>query len=177
MRSTSDAAAMSLNRWNPRSAPKAFAEAVAVSWCDVQTAFSSYWGSALGAGTWALAPQPLPPCVTVAPTMPVRMVSAMVASLLSGAVAPACLCAVDQAHAGATEARVVRRELGIIQCILNCLLSIVAGFVWRVEEEVGIPKQTIRQMPRAIYLYTCASPKPQVVVSFRSASLTLVCGV
>jgi hypothetical protein len=46
MRSTSGAAAMSLNRWNPRSAPNALAEAVAVSWCDVQTAFSSYWDGA-----------------------------------------------------------------------------------------------------------------------------------
>ena len=27
----------------------------------------------------------------------------------------------------------VRRELGIIRCMLNCLLSIVAGFLWRVE--------------------------------------------
>src|SRR5439155_15835393 len=85
------------------------------------------------AGTCALAPQPLPPCVTVAPTMPVRMVSAIVVSLLSGAVAPAYPCAVDQAHAGTTEARAVRRARGIIWCILNCLLSIVAGLVWRVE--------------------------------------------
>src|SRR5256885_158453 len=65
--------------------------------------------------------------------MPVRMVSAIVVSLLSGAVAPAYPCAVDQAHAGTTEASVVRRTRGIIRCILNCLLSIVAGFVWRVE--------------------------------------------
>src|SRR5215510_4947132 len=129
MRSTSDAAAMSLNRWNPRSAPKAFAEAVAVSWCDVQTAFSSYWGSALGAGTWALAPQPLPPCVTVAPTMPVRMMLAMGASLLLGVVQHVCPWAVDQAHAGATEATAVRRALGIRRCLLSCLCSIVAGFV------------------------------------------------
>src|SRR5687768_6125575 len=74
--------------------------------------------------------------------MPVRMVSAMVASLLSGAVAHACPCAVAQAHACATEARVVRRELGIIRCILNCLLSIVAGFLWRVEGGGGVPKKT-----------------------------------
>ena len=56
---------------------KNLAEAAAVSSCDVQIAFSSYWGSALSAGTWALAPQPLPPCVTVAPTMPARILSAM----------------------------------------------------------------------------------------------------
>jgi hypothetical protein len=65
----------------------------------------------------------------------------MIAFLLSGAVAPACPCAVDQAHAGATEARVVRRALGIIQCILNCLLSIVAGFLWRVEGGSGKTKK------------------------------------
>jgi hypothetical protein len=88
-----------------------------------------------------LAPQPLPPCVTVAPTMPVRMVSAMIASLLLGADAHACPCAVDQAYAGATEARVVRRELGIIRCILNCLLSIVAGFLWCVEGGGGDTKK------------------------------------
>jgi hypothetical protein len=88
-----------------------------------------------------LAPQPLPPCVTVAPTMPVRMVSAMVASLLLGAVAYAFPCAVDQAHAGATEARVVRRQLGIMRCIRNCLLSIVAGFLWRVEGGGGDTKK------------------------------------
>ena len=89
------------------------------------------WEKRDGVCSYAL--QPLPPCVTVAPTMPVRMVSAIVVSLLSGAVAPAYPCAVDQAHAGTTEARVVRRAPGIIRCILNCLLSIVAGFVWRVE--------------------------------------------
>src|SRR5712691_13467390 len=89
----------------------------------------------------ALAPQPLPPCVTVAPTMPVRMVSAMVASLLSGVVQHACPCAVDHAHACATEARAVRRERGIIWCILNCLLSIFAGFLWRVEGGGGDTKK------------------------------------
>src|SRR5262245_61913685 len=73
--------------------------------------------------------------------MPVRMVSAMVASLLSGAVAHACPCTVDQAHACATEARVVRRQLGIIRCILNGLLSIVAGFLWRVEGGGGDTKK------------------------------------
>ena len=41
MRSTSGCAAMSLNRWNARSAPNAAAEALAVSSCAVQTAFSS----------------------------------------------------------------------------------------------------------------------------------------
>jgi len=48
---------------------------------------------------------------------------------------------VDQAHAGATEASVVRREPGIIRWILNDLLSIVAGFVWRVEGGGGETKQ------------------------------------
>jgi hypothetical protein len=65
----------------------------------------------------------------------------MVASLLSGAVAHVCPCAVDQAHARATEARVVRYQLGIIRCILNYLLSIVAGFVWRVEGGGGDTKK------------------------------------
>ena len=37
MRSTSGSAAMSLNRWNARSAPNAAAEASAVSSCEVQT--------------------------------------------------------------------------------------------------------------------------------------------
>jgi hypothetical protein len=69
------------------------------------------------------------------------MVSAIVASLLSGAVAPAGPWAVEQAHAGATEARVVRRERGIIRWILNSLLSIVAGFVWRVEGGGGHTKK------------------------------------
>src|SRR6185503_10534218 len=75
MRSTSRSPAMSLNRWNARSAPNALAEALAVSSCEVQTAFSSYCGRAFRAGTWALAPQPLPPWVTVAPTMPTRILS------------------------------------------------------------------------------------------------------
>jgi len=57
----------------------------------------------------------------------------MVASLLSRAVEHACPCDVDHAHACSTEARAVRRELGIIRCILYFLLSVVAGFVWRVE--------------------------------------------
>src|SRR2546427_292419 len=65
--------------------------------------------------------------------MPVRMVSAMGASLLSGVVQLACPWAVDQAHAYATEASVVRRARGIIRCLLTGLLAIVAGFVWRVE--------------------------------------------
>src|SRR5262245_43302182 len=73
--------------------------------------------------------------------MPVRMVSAMVASLLLRAVQPACPWAVDQAHAGATEARVVRRELGIIRCILNGLSPIMAGFVWHVEGGGGDTKK------------------------------------
>ena len=41
MRSMSGCAAMSLNRWNARSAPNAAADALAVSSCAVQTAFSS----------------------------------------------------------------------------------------------------------------------------------------
>jgi hypothetical protein len=65
----------------------------------------------------------------------------MVASLLSGAVEPACPRDVDQAHACSTEARAVRRELGIIQCILYFLLSIVAGFLWRVEGGGGDTKK------------------------------------
>src|SRR5215510_9858464 len=85
MRSTSGAAAISLNLWNPRAAPNALAEAAAVSSCAVQTAFSSYSGSALSAGTWALAPQPLPPCVTVAPTMPTRILSAIRSLRVMGA--------------------------------------------------------------------------------------------
>src|SRR6266852_2644972 len=47
----------------------------------------------------------------------------------------------SDAHAGATEARAVRRELGIIRCILYFLLSIVAGFVWRVEGGGGDTKK------------------------------------
>ena len=35
----------------------------------------------------------------------------------------------------------VRRELGIIRCILNGLLSIVAGFLWRVEGGGGDTKK------------------------------------
>jgi len=41
------------------------------------TAFSSYSGNACNAGTCAFAPQPLPPGVTVAPTIPTRILSAM----------------------------------------------------------------------------------------------------
>jgi hypothetical protein len=65
----------------------------------------------------------------------------MVASLLSGAVEQACPGDVDYAHACSTEARAVRRELGIIRWILYCLLSIVAGFVWRVEGGGGDTKK------------------------------------
>ena len=32
-------------------------------------------------------------------------------------------------------------QLGIIRCILNCLLSIVAGFLWRVEGGGGDTKK------------------------------------
>jgi hypothetical protein len=35
----------------------------------------------------------------------------------------------------------VHRALGIIRCILNCLLSIVAGFLWRVEGGGGETKK------------------------------------
>src|SRR4029453_9839839 len=98
-------------------------------------------GRRWSAGTWALAPQPLPPWVTVAPTMPVRMVSPIVAYLLSGAVAHACPCAVEQTPEGATEANVVHRQLGIIQCIRKGLPSIVAGFLWRVEGGDGDTKK------------------------------------
>src|SRR5215831_16640304 len=80
-RSTSEAAAMSPNRWKPRAAPNAAAEAFAVSSCAVQTAWSWYWGRTFRAGTWALAPQPLPPCVTVAPTIPTRILSGIGVSL------------------------------------------------------------------------------------------------
>src|SRR5262244_34334 len=81
MRSTSGAAAMSPNRWKPRTASNATAEAFAVSSCAVQTAWSWYWGRTFRAGTWALAPQPLPPCVTVAPTIPTRILSGIGVSL------------------------------------------------------------------------------------------------
>src|SRR5688572_23610148 len=77
MRSTSGCAAMSPNRWNACRAPNAAADALAVSSCAVQTAVSSYRGEAFRAGTCALAPQPLPPWVTVAPTMPTRILSVM----------------------------------------------------------------------------------------------------
>jgi hypothetical protein len=65
----------------------------------------------------------------------------MVASLLSRAVQPVCPCDVDHAHACSTESRAVRRVLGIIQYILFFLLSIVAGFLWRVEEGGGDTKK------------------------------------
>ena len=61
---------MSLMSWKASSAPNFSFEACAVSSRDVHTAFSSYSGSSLIAGTWALAPQPEPPCVTVAPDDP-----------------------------------------------------------------------------------------------------------
>ena len=35
----------------------------------------------------------------------------------------------------------MRRELGLIQCILYCLLSIVAGFLWHVEGGGGDTKK------------------------------------
>jgi hypothetical protein len=35
----------------------------------------------------------------------------------------------------------MRRERGIIRCILYCLLSIVAGFLWRVEGGGGDTKK------------------------------------
>src|SRR5687768_15806076 len=79
-RSISRCAAMSSNRWNASSAPNAAAEALAVSSCAVQTAFSSYPGSAFRAGTCAFCPQLLPPCVTVAPTIPTRILSIMAGS-------------------------------------------------------------------------------------------------
>jgi hypothetical protein len=82
--------------------------------------------------------------------MPVRMVSAMVTSLLSGAVVHVGPWAGDQAHTCATEARVVRRQLGIIRCILTCLRSIVAGFLWRVEGGALVPFDG--SPPRAIFL-------------------------
>src|SRR5437667_8239962 len=119
--------------WKACTASKFTFEAWAVSSWAVQTACSVSSGRRWSAGTCALAPQPLPPCVTVAPTMPVRIVSAIIASLLSGAIAPACPDAGDQAHAGATAACVVRRARGILRCLRNGLRSIVAGFVWRVE--------------------------------------------
>jgi len=49
-----------------------------VSACVVHTAFSSKFGNACRAGTWALAPQPLPPGVTVAPTIPTLILSATI---------------------------------------------------------------------------------------------------
>src|SRR5262245_47630687 len=72
---------MSPNLWKPRAAPNAAAEAFAVSSCAVQTAWSWYWGRTFRAGTWAWAPQPLPPCVTVAPTIPTRILSGIGVSL------------------------------------------------------------------------------------------------
>ena len=76
-RSMSGWAIIASKSWNASSAPKAAAEAFAVSSWAVQTALSSYSGRACSAGTWALAPQPLPPGVTVAPTMPTRIFAAM----------------------------------------------------------------------------------------------------
>ena len=63
--------------WNASSAPNFSADAFAVSSWAVQTALSSKSGRAFNAGTWALAPQPLPPWVTVAPTIPTRIFAAM----------------------------------------------------------------------------------------------------
>lgn len=63
-RSTSGCATTWLMSWKARSAPNFSAEAFAVSACAVHTAFSSKFGNACRAGTWALAPQPLPSGVT-----------------------------------------------------------------------------------------------------------------
>src|SRR6267143_2378435 len=68
---------MSSMLWNASAAPYFSAEAFAVASCAVHTAFNSYSGNACSAGTCALAPQPLPPGVTLAPTIPTRDLSAM----------------------------------------------------------------------------------------------------
>src|SRR5437016_12733825 len=68
---------MSSMLWNANAAPYFSAEALAVASCAVHTALSSYSGNACNAGTCALAPQPLPPGVTVAPTIPTRILPAM----------------------------------------------------------------------------------------------------
>src|SRR5262245_18428582 len=77
-RSTSGCAAIWLMSWKARSAPNFSAEAFAVSACAVHTALRSKFGNACKAGTWALAPQPLPPGVTVAPTIPTLILSATI---------------------------------------------------------------------------------------------------
>src|ERR1700730_10527252 len=77
-RSTSGCDGIRLMSWKARSAPNFSAEAFAVSACAVHTAFSSKFGNACSAGTWALAPQPLPPGVTVAPTIPTLTLSATI---------------------------------------------------------------------------------------------------
>lgn len=77
-RSTSGCPAIWLMSWKARSAPNFSAEAFAVSACAVHTAFSSKFGNACKAGTWAWAPQPLPPGVTVAPTIPTLILSATI---------------------------------------------------------------------------------------------------
>src|SRR3989441_4204379 len=76
-RSMSGCLTMSSMLWNANAAPYFSAEALAVASCAVHTALSSYSGNACNAGTCALAPQPLPPGVTVAPTIPTRILPAM----------------------------------------------------------------------------------------------------
>src|SRR2546428_6246648 len=76
-RSMSWCLTMSSMLWNANAAPYFSAEALAVASCAVHTALSSYSGNACNAGTCALAPQPLPPGVTVAPTIPTRILPAM----------------------------------------------------------------------------------------------------
>src|SRR5262249_52027390 len=68
-----------------------------------------------------------------------------------------CVSPLGGCRAGATEARMVRRELGIIQCILNCLLSIVAGFLWRVEGGGGETKDAADRATGAICV-SCTAP-------------------
>src|SRR5438128_11973008 len=75
---------MSSMLWNANAAPYFSAEALAVASCAVHTALSSYSGNACNAGTCALAPQPLPPGVTVAPTIPTRILAVMSPSFLDG---------------------------------------------------------------------------------------------
>src|SRR5437870_13831764 len=72
---------MSSMLWNANAAPYFSAEALAVASCAVHTALSAYSDNACRAGTCALAPQPLPPAVTVAPTIPARILSALSGAL------------------------------------------------------------------------------------------------
>src|SRR5205085_10420536 len=64
-------------------APNAAFDSVAVSSWAVHTAVSSYSGSTCNAGTCAWAPQPLPPWVTVAPTIPTRIFVAISSNVIS----------------------------------------------------------------------------------------------